>query len=117
MVKLIYTELNLKDLEEILLNKNEFINEVAKRCNVPSYIIVESFNVISNVVAERLISGETVEFPKIGRFYMVKRKEMTGKNLFGKSEKELNPCTYPSFKIFKSLKNRVKNGYRYSKST
>jgi len=48
---------------------------------------------------------------------MVKRKEMTGKNLFGKSEKELNPCTYPSFKIFKSLKNRVKNGYRYSKST
>lgn len=115
MEKLICMESSLKDMEEIILNKKEFINEIAKRCNISTYVIEEHFNVMAEIIAEKLIVGENVEIPKLGKFHMVKRKELIGKNLFGECEKQLEACTYPSFKIFKPLKTRIKNGHRYQK--
>ena len=100
-------------LEEDRMNKHEFIAEAAKRCNVSTYEIEENLNVMANIVAEKLIAGETVEFPKLGSFHIVKRNSMTGKNLFGEPERQLDACVYPSFKIVRQLKTRVKNGCKY----
>lgn len=106
-------EYHLNVLEENRMNKNEFITEAAKRCNVSTYEIEESLNVMANIVAEKLIAGENVEFPKLGIFHIVKRNRMTGKNLFGEPERQLDACAYPSFKIVRQLKTRVKNGCKH----
>lgn len=106
-------ELNLNDMEEIQLNKKEFINEVAKRCMVTDYIINEIYNISSELIAEKLISGEEIELPKLGRFHLTTRKATIYKNLFGKKERIIETTTYPIFKICNSLKTRVKNGYKY----
>ena len=45
-----------KDMEEQLLNKNHFINEVAKRCMVTPYVVDEIFNVSSGVIIENLLN-------------------------------------------------------------
>lgn len=92
------------------------MRETAKRCHLPAYVIEENFNVMAGIIAEKLIAGETVELPKLGRFHVVTRKEMVGKNLFGTPEKRLEACSYPSFKISAPFKTRVKNGCKYQKS-
>lgn len=97
------------------MNKHEFVNEVAKRCNTSTYEIEENLTVMANIVAEKLIAGENVEFPKLGSFHIVKRNSMIGKNLFGDPERQLDACVYPSFRIVKQLKTRVKNGCKNPK--
>lgn len=99
-----------KDVEGILLNKKEFIEEVAKRCMVKKYVIEEICNVSSELIAERLIAGDSVELPNIGRFEI---REMNSKNfVFSKHDS----CIYPGFKVSTSLKNRIKTCHKYQKS-
>ncbi len=98
------------------MNKKEFINEVAKRSMVTDYMVNEIYNISSELVAEKLISDEEVEIPKLGRFRLSTRKATIYKNLFGKKEKTVAMTTYPIFKICNSLKMRVKNGHKYDKS-
>lgn len=108
-------ELNLSDVEGIILNKCDFIKEVAKRSMLSEYAVEEVFISASGLIAERLISEDDIEIPKLGRFELVERKSMTGKNLFGNNEKKLDACKYPIFKICSSIKIRVKNGCKYQK--
>lgn len=97
-----------KDVEE-MLNKKEFIEEVAKRCMLTTYVVEEIYNVSSGLIAEKLISGESVTIPNIGKFEV---REMNAKNLaFSNS----NTCVYPALKVSNMLKNRIKNGYKYKK--
>lgn len=103
-------------MEEILLNKKEFIEEVSRRCMVTNYVVEEIYNISSGLVTEKLIVGEDVELPKFGKFTLSTRKAMVGKNLFGDSEKSLQQCIYPSFKICNAIKTRVKNGHKYQKA-
>lgn len=97
------------------MNKKEFINEVAKRCMVTDYMVNEIYNISSELIAERLISDEDVEIPRLGRFRLTTRNATIYKNLFGKKEKSVETTTYPTFRICNSLKTRVKNGHKYDK--
>lgn len=97
------------------MNKKEFINEVAKRCMITDYLVNEIYIISSELIAEKLISGEDVELPKLGWFRLTTRKATVYKNLFGKKEKVSEITTYPIFKICNSLKTRVKNGHKYEK--
>lgn len=98
------------------MNKIEFVKEVAKRCMLSDYAVEEVFNTSSSLAAEKLICGEEVEIPKLGRFTLVERKPMQGKNLFGNPELNLEKCIYPTFKIATGIKNRIKNGCKYQKA-
>ena len=112
-----YMAFILKDMGEQLLNKNDFINEVAKRCMVTPYVVDEIFNVSSGVIIENLLKGNQVEIPKLGKFILREKKETTYKNLYGNSEKTIGKMTYPLFQVTNTIKNRVKNGYQHKKIT
>ena len=57
METLNYMVLILKDMEEQLLNKKDFTNEVAKRCMVTPYVVDEIFNISSGVIIENLLKN------------------------------------------------------------
>lgn len=99
------------------MTKNEFIKEVAKRCKIAEYVIEEIYNVSSELTIERLIGGENVELPTMGWFKLKERGEVTYKNLFGNKEKTVDRCIYPTFLLCNNIKNRVKNGHKYEKSS
>lgn len=107
----------LRDMEEQLLNKKDFTNEVAKRCMLTPYVVDEILNVSSGVIIENLLKGEQVEIPKIGKFILREKKETTYKNLYGNGEKTVGKMIYPLFQIANNIKNRVKNGYQYKKTS
>lgn len=93
----------------MLLNKKQFIQEVAKRCMVTTYVVEEIYNVSSGLVAEQLVIGNNVELPNMGKFEI---RSMDSKNLvFSKND----VCVYPAFKVGTALKNRVKNAHRCEK--
>lgn len=106
-----------KDMGEQLLNKNDFINEVAKRCMVSPYVVDEIFNVSSGVIIENLLKGNQVEIPKLGKFILREKKETTYKNLYGNREITIGKMTYPLFQVTNNIKNRVKNGHQQKKIT
>lgn len=91
------------------MNKKEFIEEVARRCMVKKYVIEEIYNVSSGVIAEKLIAGDSVELPNMGKFEI---RKMHSKN-FVFSKHDL--CIYPGFKVSTSLKNRIKTCHEYQK--
>lgn len=101
-----------KDVEEILLNKKEFIEEVANRCMLTPYVIEEIYNVSSGLIIEKLICGESIDIAHVGKFKLNERGETTYKNLFGKQEKTIEKTVYPTFLICNNIKNRVKNSYK-----
>lgn len=104
-------EYPLKDMEEILLNKKEFIEEVAKRSMLTPYVIEEIYNVSSGLIVEKLIARESVEIAHIGKFNLKEKGETTYKNLFGEKEKTIPKTIYPIFHVNNNIKNRIKNSY------
>lgn len=95
------------------MTKSEFIKEVAIRCGVSSYAVEEVYNVSSNLIAEKLIKDEKIEVPNFGEFILRKKY---AKNLFGCEDPAEKECVYPAFKMCNSIKIRVKNGKKYTKS-
>lgn len=94
----------------MLLNKKDFIEEVANRSMLTKYVVEEIYNLSYGIIAEKLISGESVELPNIGKFEIRKKN---AKNLISVND---GLCVYPAFKIGNALKNRIKNGHKYVKT-
>lgn len=106
-------ELSLQDVEEMLLTKNEFVNEVAKRTGLNKYIINEIYSVTYELIVEKLIHNEVIELPKLGTFCLAKKN---AKGLLCGNQRNMEKkCIYPLFKINDSLKKRVKYMNEYSK--
>lgn len=116
METLNYMESVLKDVEEQLLNKKDFTNEVAKRCMVTPYVVDEIFNISSGVAVEELLKGNQVEIPKMGKFTLKERKSTTYKGLFGKEDCTIEKYVYPHFQIANFIKTKVKNGVKNPKT-
>lgn len=95
------------------MNKNDFINEVARRCTVAPYVVDEIFNASSGIVVENLLKGTNVDLPGLGKFVLKERKEATYKNLYGSNEKTIGKIIYPLFQVTGQIKKRVKNGFEY----
>lgn len=97
------------------MNKQEFVDEVANRCRLNGHVVEEVYYASFELIAERLIQGESVQIPKWGKFSLKKKKATIYKNLFGKTEKIERECVYPIFQIGKGLKIYVKNGHNLPK--
>ena len=98
------------------MNKTDFINEVARRSMVTTYVVDEIFNISSGVAIEELLKGNQVEIPKIGKFILKTRKSTSYKGLFGKSNCTVDEYVYPSFKIANNIKTKFKNGSKKPKT-
>ena len=92
------------------MNKKEFVEEVAKRCMLTSYVVEEVFNVSFGVISENLLRGQKVEIPKLGSFSTRERRDTEYKNLFGKGTQVIEGYQYPAFQVAAGLKNKVKQG-------
>lgn len=91
------------------MNKNDFVNEVSKRCMITPYVVEEIFNVSSGIAVEELLKGKQVEIPKMGKFIIKKRKTTSYKKLFGKDDYTVQEYIYPSFQIANFIKTKIKN--------
>ena len=80
------------------MNKKEFVEEVAKRCMLTSYVVEEVFNVSFGVISENLLRGQKVEIPKLGSFSTRERRDTEYKNLFAKALKSLRDINILHFK-------------------
>ena len=105
-----------KDMEERLLNKKDFTNEVEKRCMITPYVVDEIFNISSGVAVEELLKGNQVEIPKMGKFTLKKRKSTSYKGLFGKEDCTVGGYVYPHFQVANFIKTKIKNGVKYPKT-
>lgn len=117
METLIYMAFISEDTEEQLLNKKDFINEVAKRSMVTPYLVDEIFRVLSDVTTEELLKGNQVEIPKMGKFTLKERKPTSYKKLFGKENCTVDGYVYPYFQVANCIKTKVKNRFKYPKTT
>lgn len=95
---------------------NHFTHEISARCGLSEYMVTEITNAMSNYISERLISGEAVEIPRVGTFKTTSRKKMTGTNLIGCGQKELEACTYPIFQVSSTIKSKLKTSLTCRKS-
>ena len=97
------------------MNKKEFIREIAHRSGLSEYSVNEIYNISYELVAEKLISGENVDLPKVGSFVLITKN---ARNILqGTAANIARSCVYPYFKTSETLKNRVKNAARYKKSS
>lgn len=94
---------------EYLLTKSEFTKELSKRTNLHPDILRCVFDNISLIITEKIINGETVELPKIGRFSLTKKKSRYGYNVANGQHTLLEECVYPTCKVSPSFKQRVKD--------
>ena len=94
---------------EYLLTKSEFTKELSKRTNLHPDILRCVFDNISLIITEKIIGGETVELPKIGRFSLTKKKSRYGYNIVSGQHALLKECVYPTCKVSPSFKQRVKD--------
>lgn len=107
-------ESNSKNVEVILLTKSEFTKELSKRTNIHPDILRCIFDNISLIIMENIIKGDVVEFPKIGRFYLTKRKSRYGYDVATGSKNILKECEYPTCRISPSFRNKVKESIKMS---
>ena len=91
------------------MTKSEFTKELSKRTNLHPDILRCVFDNISLIITEKIIGGETVELPKIGRFSLTKKKSRYGYNIVSGQHALLEECVYPTCKVSPSFKQRVKD--------
>lgn len=91
------------------MTKSEFTKELSKRTNLHPDILRCVFDNISLIITENIINGGMVELPKIGCFYLTKRKSRYGYNVVDGNHTLLEECVYPTCKISPSFKNRVRD--------
>lgn len=107
-------ELNSKNVEGILLTKSEFTKELSQRTGIHPDILRCVFDNISLIITENIIKGDVVELPKIGRFYLTKRKSRYGYDVATGNKDILKECEYPTCKISPSFRNKVKEFIKMS---
>jgi nucleoid DNA-binding protein len=62
------------------MTKTELIEELAVRTEVPKAKVQRVIDALCEVVAERLMSGEVVALPPLGRFVTVQRAARMARN-------------------------------------
>lgn len=110
-------ELSLKNMEEQFLTKNEFIKELSMRTNINQITIKYIFENMVQIIAEQLSKGFSVDVPKIGKFYISKKKSHMGYDVVSGNISMLDTCVYPMCKIGSTLKNRLKSMKNFGKSS
>lgn len=95
------------------MTKKELVKELSKRADISTYMVEELFHLTCDLIVERLVQDEVVEIPKMGTFFLTRKK---AKGLLCGKEKNIEKtCIYPIFKINEGLKKKIKQKNNWKK--
>lgn len=90
------------------MNKQEVINEVAKRAKITKRDAKESVTAVFDTLLDELSQGSSVSIAGFGTFNVSKRNERNGRNPQTGEVLTIPEHTVPTFKAHKALRNAVK---------
>ena len=92
------------------MKKTEFIEEMSKRCMMKPETIRYIYKMSADFIVEKLLEGDEVDIPSLGKFSISRRTNATYKNLFGNSAEEMViNSKYPNFRIGHYIRNAYKS--------
>lgn len=103
-ITLIFIPKNLKD---ILMNKSELVDSIAKKSGLSKAQSTEALNAFIATIGEAMKANDTVSLVGFGTFSVKERQARTGRNPQTKEEIQIPASKVPSFKAGKSLKDMV----------
>ena len=89
------------------LSKKNFIDEMAKRCEITKVDATEMYEDVFGVLHDLLCEGNDVAIPDIGKFEIKERGERTGRNPNTGESITIPAKKAPAFKASKNLKEVV----------
>lgn len=89
------------------MNKEELVQEVAKKTKVTQKEVSEILNVLIEVVEKAVSKGKKVTLVGFGTFEPKKREERTGRNPQTGKEIKIPEKTVPTFSAGKKFKEMV----------
>lgn len=91
-----------------MMNKMEFINEVAKKTGFPKSQVRETLDTSITVVSDTLKKGGQVALTGFGTFTVFERKARTGRNPRTGAPLKIPAARVPKFRAGKGLRQAVK---------
>ena len=86
-----------------------FINEFAKKLNIPYKEAQDKFDVLIDTITDALVNDDRVVLQDFGVFKVVWRKKKTGYNYRHQKYIDIPACYKPAFYPGKQLKETIKN--------
>ena len=96
-----------KNLKDILMNKSELVDSIAKKSGLSKAQSTEALNAFIETIGEAMKANDTVSLVGFGTFSVKERQARTGRNPQTKEEIQIPASKVPSFKAGKSLKDMV----------
>lgn len=96
-----------KNLKDILMNKSELVDSIAKKSGLSKAQSTEALNAFIATIGEAMKANDTVSLVGFGTFSVKERQARTGRNPQTKEEIQIPASKVPSFKAGKSLKDMV----------
>ena len=90
------------------MNKNELINEVVIRTQMPYTAAEKAVNTVIDVICDKLAGGGTVKMPGFGTFHVKERQPRKCWNPHTRNMMDIPAYKAPAFRPGKSLKEAVK---------
>jgi len=92
------------------MNKSDLIRKVAERTGKSGNATKIIINGFIDVVSETLASGDSVNLPGFGKFYVKERGEREGVNPQTGEKIKIKPHKAPLFRAGETLKQKVNGG-------
>ena len=89
------------------LGKKDFIDEMAKRCEITKVDSTDMYEDVFGVLYDLLCEGNDVAIPDIGKFEIKERGERVGRNPATGESVVIPAKKAPAFKASKNLKEAV----------
>lgn len=89
------------------LGKKDFVDEMAKRCEIAKVDATEMYEDVFGVLHDLLCEGNDVAIPDIGKFEIKERGERAGRNPATGESIVIPAKKTPAFKASKNLKEVV----------
>lgn len=96
-----------KNLKDILMNKSELVDSIAKKSGLSKAQSTEALNAFIATIGEAMKANDTVSLVGFGTFSVKERQARTGRNPQTKEEIQIPASKVPSFKAGKGLKDMV----------
>ena len=96
-----------KNLKDILMNKSELVDSIAKKSGLSKAQSTEALNAFIATIGEAMKANDSVSLVGFGTFSVKERQARTGRNPQTKEEIQIPASKVPSFKAGKSLKDMV----------
>ena len=92
--------------------KNDIVEAITNRTNVPEEIVSKCYNAIIDVIIETVADGNEVGMHRLGKFHQQKRKARNGINPKSGEHIYIPEGVVPKFRPSTTFKRVVESAYR-----